>query len=75
MKRVCLIFILIILFPVSSYSVEEIHIGYLPVSMSLPTFVALERGYFGEQGLSAKATQFVSGTLIMDALITGLYRD
>ncbi len=71
MKRVCLIFVLIILFPVSSYSVEEIQIGYLPVSMSLPTFVALERGYFGEQGLSPKATQFVSGTLIMDALITG----
>ncbi len=67
------IFILIgVLFvPVFSFSGEEIQLGYLPVSMSLPTFVALEKGFFNEKGLQVKATQFVSGTLIMDALITG----
>lgn len=57
--------------PVFSFSGEEIQLGYLPVSMSLPTFVALEKGFFNEKGLQVKATQFVSGTLILDALITG----
>ena len=73
MKRLIEVFILIgmILAPVFSFSAEEVQVGYLPVSMSLPTFVALEKGFFSEQGLHVKATQFVSGTLIMDALIAG----
>ncbi len=73
MKRMIgvLIFIGMIFSPVFSFSGEEIQIGYLPVSMSLPTFVALEKGFFNEKELNVKATQFVSGTLIMDALITG----
>jgi len=33
--------------------------------------VALEKGYFQEQGLKAVATPFESGTLVVDALIAG----
>lgn len=50
---------------------EEVNVGYLTVSMSLPTFVAIEKGFFGEEGLIVKPTPFVSGTLIMDALVAG----
>lgn len=50
---------------------EEVKIGYLPLVMSFPTFVALEKGYFQEQGLKVVSTPFQSGTLIVDALVAG----
>jgi len=50
---------------------EEVRIGYLSLVMSLPTFVALEKGYFQEQGLKVVNTPFQSGTLIVDALVAG----
>lgn len=50
---------------------EEVKIGYLTLVMSLPTFVALEKGYFQEQGLKVVNTPFESGTLIVDALVSG----
>jgi NitT/TauT family transport system substrate-binding protein len=54
-----------------SMAQEEVKIGYLTLVMSLPTFVALEKGYFQEQGLKVVNTPFESGTLIVDALVTG----
>jgi len=50
---------------------EEVKIGYLTLALSLPTFVALEKGYFQEQGLKVTATPFESGTLIVDAMVAG----
>jgi NitT/TauT family transport system substrate-binding protein len=50
---------------------EEVKIGYLKLVMCLPTFVALEKGYFQEQGLKVVNTPFESGTLIVDALVAG----
>jgi NitT/TauT family transport system substrate-binding protein len=55
----------------TSMAQEEVKIGYLTLVMSLPTFVALEKGYFQEQGLRVAATPFESGTLIVDALVAG----
>jgi len=54
-----------------SMAQEEVKIGYLTLVMSLPTFVALEKGYFQEQGLKVVNTPFQSGTLIVDALVAG----
>lgn len=50
---------------------EEIKIGYLPLVMSLPTFVAAERGFFKEEGLKVEPVPFQSGTAIIDALVAG----
>ncbi len=50
---------------------EDIKIGYLPLVMSLPTFVAQEKGFFEEAGLKVKLVPFQSGTTIIDALVTG----
>jgi len=50
---------------------DEVKIGYLTLVMSLPTFVALEKGFFQEQGLKVVNTPFESGTLIVDALVAG----
>lgn len=54
-----------------SMAQEEVKIGYLPFVLALPTFVALEKGYFQEQGLKVTATLFESGTIITDALVAG----
>ncbi len=65
------LFLVTILSPNHSKAQEEVKIGYLPLVMSLPTFVALEKGYFQEQGLKVVNTPFQSGTLIVDALVAG----
>ena len=57
--------------PNLSMAEDEVRIGYLGLVVALPTFVALEKGYFQEQGLKATATLFESGTIITDALVSG----
>jgi len=66
-----LLFSVTILSPNHSVAQDEVKIGYLGLVGALPTFVALEKSYFQEQGLKATATLFESGTIITDALITG----
>jgi len=66
-----LLFLVTIVSPNPSMAQEEVKIGYLGFVLALPTFVALEKGYFQEQGLKVTATLFESGTIITDALITG----
>lgn len=48
-----------------------VKVGYLPLVMSLPTFVAHEKGFFAEQGLKVTLIPFQSGTTIIDALVAG----
>ena len=71
--------VLVLVFSVTILSVnrsmaqDEVKIGYLGFVLALPTFVALEKGYFQEQGLKVTATLFESGTIITDALVTWSY--
>jgi NitT/TauT family transport system substrate-binding protein len=65
------LFTVTILFSSQSVAQEEAKIGYLPLVMSLPTYVALEKGYFQEQGITPVATPFDSGSLLVDALVAG----
>jgi len=66
-----LVFSVMIVSPNHSVAQDEVKIGYLGFVLALPTFVALEKGYFQDQGLKVTATLFESGTIITDALITG----
>jgi len=66
-----LLFSVTILSPNHSMAEDEVKVGYLGIVLSLPTFVALEKGYFQEQGVKVTATLFESGTLITDALVSG----
>ncbi len=50
---------------------DVVRVGYLPLVMSLPTFVAEEKGFFKDQGLKVELTRFQSGTTIIDALVSG----
>jgi NitT/TauT family transport system substrate-binding protein len=60
-----------ILSPNHSVAQEEVKIGYLTLVMSLPTYVALEKGYFQEQGLKVVLTPFESGSLLVNAQVAG----
>jgi NitT/TauT family transport system substrate-binding protein len=74
MKRwAVLILVLIFVFGISlnAGAAETVKIGYLRIVMSLPTFVAQEKGLFAQEGLKVELIPFDSGTAIMDALMAG----
>jgi NitT/TauT family transport system substrate-binding protein len=50
---------------------EMVKVGYLRLVMSLPTFVAAEKGYFAQEGLKVELIPFQSSTTIIDALVAG----
>jgi len=66
-----LLMILLLMTTGAGFAEEKIKIGYMPIAMSLPTFVAVEKGLFEQNGLKAELTPFESSTLIIGALIAG----
>jgi NitT/TauT family transport system substrate-binding protein len=52
-------------------ALDQVKVGVFPVSSSLPFFVALDRGYFAEQGIEPVQTRMASSTLIIGAFLTG----
>ena len=73
MKRIAALtaIILLVMGAGAAFSEEKVKIGYLPLTISLPTFVAAEKGLFQQEGLKVELVPFESGTMIMDALMTG----
>ena len=55
--------------PVSA--ADKVNVGVFPVSSALPYFVALERGYFKDQGIEVSMTKLMGGPPIVGAMITG----
>jgi len=50
---------------------NNVRIGYSPIATLLPIFVAVDNGYFQEQGINATLVEFATNDQIMDALISG----
>jgi NitT/TauT family transport system substrate-binding protein len=50
---------------------EVVKVGHLRIVMSLPTYVAQEKGLFSQEGLKVELIPFDSGTAIIDALMAG----
>jgi NitT/TauT family transport system substrate-binding protein len=50
---------------------DVVKVGYLRIVMSLPTYVAQEKGLFSQEGLKVELIPFDSGTAIIDALVAG----
>src|SRR4030042_3914248 len=50
---------------------EKVTIGHLTVVPSLPTYVAMEKGFFAQEGLEVELVAVQSGTDIVDALVAG----
>jgi NitT/TauT family transport system substrate-binding protein len=73
-KLLAAIGIVVFLFGAASGAVaaeDVVKIGYLRIVMSIPTFVAQEKGFFAEQGLKVELIPFNSGSAIIDALVAG----
>ena len=73
MKRIAALIVIILLLMTAGavFSEDRVKIGYLPVVMSLPTFVAAEKGFFEQEGLKVELVPFESGTLIISAMMAG----
>ena len=50
---------------------NKIRIGYLPLAAELPLFVALEKGYFDEEGLKVEISRFASSNDLVNAATSG----
>src|SRR5262245_24559210 len=46
-------------------------VGYLPVSIAAPLYLAVEKGYFAEQGLSIDLQLFASGAEVLTSTAGG----
>jgi NitT/TauT family transport system substrate-binding protein len=73
MKRLVVTVLLVFLLMTagSAFGADKVKIGHLPLVPSLPTYVALEKGFFAQEGLEVELIPFQSGTAIIDALVAG----
>jgi NitT/TauT family transport system substrate-binding protein len=73
MKRVFIVLLSVVLLMMagSALAAEKVKIGHLALIPSLPTYVAMEKGFFAQEGLEVELVPFQSGTDIVDALIAG----
>lgn len=49
----------------------SVKFGYLPVVHALPLYVAIEKGYFEEEGVTVEVVKFEAPNQIIDALLGG----
>ena len=52
-------------------SAPTIRVGYWPVAAGLPFFVAIEKGFFKDAGLSVEALKFAGAQQVMEAMLSG----
>ena len=73
MKRIAALIVIILLLITAgaAFGEEKVKIGYLRIVMSLPTFVAVEKGLFEQEGVKVELTSFESSALIIGALMAG----
>lgn len=50
---------------------DKILIGYWPIAAGLPFYVALEKGYFKEVGLTVEGVKFASASQVVEAMVAG----
>src|SRR5258706_3549189 len=50
---------------------EAVHIGYLPIYVDLPLFVAKDQGFFDKRGVKVELKRFASSPEIGTALVSG----
>lgn len=55
----------------TSVATETVRIGYLPIYVDLPLFVAKERGFFSQRGVNVELVRFSSSPEIGTALLSG----
>ncbi|MDD9954237.1 MAG: ABC transporter substrate-binding protein [Candidatus Woesearchaeota archaeon] len=63
--------VLLLLILAACAPTDEIRVGYLPVLVNLPLFVALEEGYFEKYNVNVEAVEAQSPNHIVEAIIAG----
>ncbi|HMK52310.1 MAG TPA: ABC transporter substrate-binding protein [Thermodesulfobacteriota bacterium] len=66
-----LLIILLLLMAGTALSEDKVKIGYMRIAHSLPTFVAVEKGLFDQEGVKVELTPFETSTIIIGALMAG----
>ena len=61
----------LVLFSTGSFAAEKIKIGWVYAMANAPVLVAMEKGYFKEQGIEVEIKEFKSGPLVHQALSAG----
>src|SRR6185503_5503408 len=51
-------------------ALDKVKVGVFPVGSSLPYFVAVERGYFKDQGIETEMSRLIGGTPNIAAMIS-----
>jgi NitT/TauT family transport system substrate-binding protein len=62
---------LLVFRPGSQESEEVVNIGYLPIYVDLPLFVALDNGYFEERGINVTPVRFESSPNMGTSFVNG----
>ena len=50
---------------------QRIRIGYLPINLSLPFFVAVDKGYFSQAGIEVEPVEYTTADQLTNALLAG----
>src|SRR3972149_3057677 len=57
--------------PAQAQKLTKIDTGYLPVISFAPIFIAMDKGYYAEEGIEVNLLSFPSGGKMISALATG----
>ena len=57
--------------PATGGALRQVRVGYVPVLVYSPIFIAMEKGYFREQGIETVATPFTGGSDILAQTSSG----
>jgi NitT/TauT family transport system substrate-binding protein len=57
--------------PTATGPLRQVRVGYVPVLVYSPIFIAMEKGYFREQGIETVATPFTGGSDILAQTSSG----
>lgn len=56
---------------VSAHAQDKVRVGVFPSSSALPYYIALERGYFKEAGITVETVPLASHPLVVQSLVSG----
>lgn len=71
-KRVILLTVFFFLFTTSALGqLKTLKVGFIPITDYLPVYVAIEKGFFAEQGLKAELVPMAGGAAILPAVAGG----
>ena len=71
MTRAASIVIMLLMSGISAHAAEVVKTGDLPVISSAALYVAIEKGFFAERGISVETERFASGAKMIAPLSTG----